>query len=156
MMKAFKNLFIFTALCAVITHMSTVSASNYNFSKMPYAELARNLEVFNKSSKPITVIAEDGQQRFNMPSAQIFTVEPGEKSMQNINMNKPLKLTITEGNVTTKYNINAIGKTKYLTWNSAKNPSLYPQTGPLNGLRGVTESGMPLKTNLTQGTIIKE
>lgn len=155
-MKTIKKVYIFMSLCTAAAQASNPLSRNFNFSGLPYTETARNLELFNKSSKPIIVIAEDGQQRFNMPSARTFSVEPGQKSMQNIQMNKPLKLTITEGTMTAKYNINAIGKTKYLTWNSTKNPSLYPQTGPLNGWRGVTESGMPLKNNLDQGAITKE
>ena len=49
--------------------------------------------------------------------------------------------------------INAPGKTKYLTWNPAKSPYLYPQTGPLMGLLSRTSSGYPLAVNVKQSDI---
>ena len=58
---------------------------------------------------------------------------------------------------TYKYNINAQGKTKYLTWNPAKFNTaakyFYPQTGKFGGLLGTSESGNSLEKNITQSDI---
>jgi hypothetical protein len=52
-----------------------------------------------------------------------------------------------------KYTIKPGHKTVFVTFTSAKTPSLYPQTGPLKGLLGKTETGLPLKNNLSASDI---
>lgn len=52
-----------------------------------------------------------------------------------------------------KYTIKPGHKTVFVSFTSAKTPSLYPQTGPLKGLLGKTETGLPLKNNLSASDI---
>lgn len=54
------------------------------------------------------------------------------------------------------YDLNAPGKTKYVTWNPAKSPTLYPQTGTYMGLSGKSDSGWPLSSNLQQSQIVNK
>jgi hypothetical protein len=52
-----------------------------------------------------------------------------------------------------KYTITPGHKTVFVSFTSSKTPSLYPQTGPLKGLLGKTETGLPLKNNLSSSDI---
>lgn len=52
------------------------------------------------------------------------------------------------------YELNAPGKTKYLSYAPAKTPALYPQTGTFMGLSGKSDSGYPLGSNLSQSQIV--
>ena len=52
-----------------------------------------------------------------------------------------------------KYTIKPGHKTVFVSFTSSKTPSLYPQTGPLKGLLGKTETGLPLKNNLSGSDI---
>lgn len=60
---------------------------------------------------------------------------------------------IRHGRGSYKYTIRPGHKTVFVSFNTEKSPSLYPQTGPLKGLLGKTESGLPLKNNLKAGMI---
>ena len=98
-------------------------------------------------------------------------IAPNQKFLQDIDVSQPIQLGIYDPKVkistgtfsreiTPKpnhfYSLNAPGKTKYLTWNPAKAPYLYPQTGTFMGLSGKSDSGYPLGSNLTQGQIVKK
>lgn len=159
-MKITKNIFV-SIVSVVVLMFSQVSFAGT-------AELLKKIqgpgfEVFNKASNPITItIFMDGA------FLRYADIGSNQKFLLNIDVNKPMQLGIY--NQKTKistgtfsrditpapqylYTLNAPGKTKYLTWNPAKSPSLYPQTGPLMGLLGKSDSGYPLSSNLTQGQI---
>jgi len=123
-------------------------------------------EVYNKATGPITItIFMDGK------FSQTADISPNGKFLKDIDTKAPMQLGIY--NQVTKiststfsreitpapnhfYNLNASGKTKYLTWNPAKSPALYPQTGTFMGISGKSDSGYPLSANITQGQITKK
>jgi hypothetical protein len=53
------------------------------------------------------------------------------------------------------YTIRPGHKTVYLTFNPEKSPAVYPQTGPLKGFLGKTETGLPLKNNVSASNIVQ-
>lgn len=53
------------------------------------------------------------------------------------------------------YTIRPGSKTVFLSFSPDKSPNVYPQTGPLKGWLGKTESGLPLKNNLPASAITK-
>ena len=120
-------------------------------------------ELFNKASNTITVTIF-----INDKFAETRDVAPQGKLTKTIDLNQPIQIgiynkvtKITTGffsreitpNPDYFFELDASGKTKYVTWNPAKSPSLYPQTGPLMGLMGKTESGYPLSDNLKKEQI---
>ena len=118
-------------------------------------EAVTNFELFNKASEPINY-------KLSIYRRQILygNIESNEKSKEifdlkneNVSENDAIYLEIITSTGTTKFRIVAPNKTKYVTWNPAKSPSLYPQTGPMWGLKGTTESGLPLNNNVTQSQI---
>jgi len=111
-------------------------------------------EIFNKATNPITVTLF-----VNDKFMRTRDVAHQGKFEENIDVNQPIQIgiynkvtKISTGFISREitpspdyfYEINAPGKTKYVTWNPAKSPSLYSQTGPLMGLTGKTESGYPV------------
>jgi hypothetical protein len=97
-------------------------------------------------------------------------VQSNQKFLKTVDINKPIRIGIynqptknistsfLSGAITPQpnvvYELNAPGKTKYVTWNPSKSPFLYPQTGPLMGMTGKSDSGYPLSNNLAQSQII--
>lgn len=123
-------------------------------------------ELFNKASHTISIaVLIDG----NLTTADIAS---GSKFLKDVDVSKTIRLGIynkptkgistafLSGAITPQpdaiYDLNAAGKTKYITYNPSKSPALYPQTGPLMGLRGKTESGYPLGSNLSQSQIVSK
>lgn len=123
-------------------------------------------EVYNKASNPITItIFIDGAfERY-------ADINAGGKFLKDIDVKKPMQIgiynkvtKISTGTfsreITPKpdffYDLNASGKTKYLTWNPAKSPALYPQTGTFMGMSGKSDSGYPLSANLSASQIVRK
>ncbi|HLJ31836.1 MAG TPA: hypothetical protein VKU36_05330 [Candidatus Babeliales bacterium] len=160
-MKNIKNMLLtsITILCSFTTHISQAGTS-----ALLKKVQGPGFELFNKAPNTITVTVF-----IDNKFSETRDVAPQGKLLKNIDVNQPIQIGIY--NQVTKistgflsreitpqpdyfYEINAPGKTKYVTWNPAKSPSLYSQTGPLMGLMGKTESGYPL-SDLTKQEIVK-
>jgi hypothetical protein len=155
-MKSIKNMFI--SILSIIAFFSTsLSASN---NPTPI------VEIYNKDKDSIQVhISQFNYINLNVELLELHNIRSYTQYQffhPKINMNTALVISIFKNNkLIGKFNINAPGKTKYLTWNSAKQPFLYPQTGPLMGLmgrynpsgKGKTESGLPLNNNVSEEQI---
>ena len=141
-MKSIRNIFI----AIIATTMSLVHA-------------APNFELFNKAATPIRFkITSSGlheeitgfvksQGKFpgsiNSKGTAQITIIPDATGKEN---KEPSESDYKYSGET--YDITSEGKTIYLTWNPAKKPTLYPQTGPLMGFMGKTESGYSLSNNI--------
>ena len=116
-----------------------------------YAQ-ASPFELYNKANQTISVtIHEIGYQGY------AYTIESKGQLALDLNFAHTFYIAIIEGEtIIREFSIKPLGKrTMYLTWNPAKAPYLYPQTGPLMGLMGKTVSGLPLdkETNVDQSQI---
>jgi hypothetical protein len=160
-MKPIKNI--------LMTIVSVVSFFSAQSSIAGTAELLKKtqgpgFEFYNKASQPVSIaIIIDGQ----LTTADIAA---NGKFIKDVDLSKTIRLGIynktTKGISTTLltgaidpqpnfiYDLNAPKKTKYVTWNPAKTPALYPQTGTFMGLSGKTDSGYPLGSNLQQSQIV--
>jgi hypothetical protein len=121
-------------------------------------------EIVNKATQPISIVLVVNGQLTNT------TVAAGKKFTTSTPLNDVIQFGIYEkqtDNVTLHpssgslmpqptriYTLNAPGKTKYITWNPAKSPNLYPQTGTFMGLTGKSDSGYSLKNNMSQSQIV--
>jgi hypothetical protein len=146
-------------MVAILTSQSAVADASELLKKMQ----GPGFEVYNKASNAITItIFINGQ------FVQTADIGPNGKFLKDIDVKQPMQLGIYDQvtKISTStfsreitpapkyfYNLNALGKTKYLTWNPAKSPALYPQTGTFMGLSGKSDSGYPLSSNITQGQI---
>src|SRR6185312_16643994 len=107
----------------------------------PRMELYPGFELYNKALEPIAVAIAVGDDSFTST-----TIRQNQKLTLSIDRNKKLRIFILTGAkmhlhkmntlalaelyAEEKYTINAPPMTtKYLTWNPAKKPSLYPQRG---------------------------
>lgn len=126
-----------------------------------------NFELYNKDP-------EQGRIKLtllvgNTPIIKDKIIDSGEWFQAAINQYEPVKVTIFKVNQQYEYYvINAPSKTKFLSWNPSKSPSLYPQTGPMMGLMGryqhyipgagagKTETGLHLHNNVTENQIIRK
>jgi hypothetical protein len=117
-------------------------------------------ELYNKASHPITIESSIIGTRFK----QMATVAPNGKFPLKIDLDAAITLGIYNPRKTAQemmlpadyfYTIYSPGKTKYVTWNPAKNPSLYPQTGRFMGFSGISDTGYSLGNNLRASEIIK-
>jgi hypothetical protein len=139
-----------------------VSTTAYNI------HAALTFELFNKSDNNIRwILATENETLASMElAAGKKAYLPEEKN--KIAFDAPdllLSIIVTSdrNEHIYRHHILASGKTKYLTWNPAKQPHLYPQTGPLMGLmgkynpfgKGKTESGLPLNNNVQSSQITK-
>lgn len=160
---------IFLAVIATVSFFNSQSiiASMTQFSDLSkqLAQKSKNegpgFELYNKAPNTIYVINS---------FMDIIEIAPNNgKFAKDINLNDPISFSIynqkpsfsragPSANFTPviSVTINAPGKTKYLTWNPAKTPSLYPQTGQLMGLLGKSDTGWSLSKNLSQSQIIKK
>ncbi len=127
-------------------------------------QAAPSFELYNKADRAIGVIIQES----GWPRREKHIIQPQQQLSLDINIAHTLYISIfantntiqelqhkNDSNAQT-FGINALGKrTAYLTWNPAKRPYLYPQTGPWMGFLGKTESGWPLdkKTNVMQSQI---
>jgi len=101
--------------------------------------------VVQKDFESNTLISPSQGSRISAVRAQI-RVEDANKLMMYVEIRVP-------GRGDYKYTIKPGHKTVFVSFTSAKTPSLYPQTGPLKGLLGKTETGLPLKNNLSASDI---
>jgi hypothetical protein len=133
-MKSTKMIAIITGMiCSVIAFGSTIHA-------------VANFELYNKASKEITVTMKVGTNK-----KQVFRIPAGYAGQRDVTDNQPIYLLIQEEpgiSVNIFKKILPTDKTKYITFTPGKSPNVYPQTGPLWGLAGKTESGLSLKNNI--------
>lgn len=135
-MKRTKSISIVATIVALISTQYAQSA-------------APVLEIYNKSKNIINVTVRSNKATIEM------SIDPNTQRIphQPVDINSELSIFITEQNRSHGFYIKAPGKTKYLTWNPAKKTPLYPETGPLMGFMGKTESGLSLKNNVTRSEI---
>jgi len=145
-MKNVKStLFIFASIVTMVTSLSIAAVPNF--------------ELYNKANKAIGMVL--GSQQYIVQSMQQLPLTTNTSSTiyvevyPDTNSTAELKMKMAEFNPH-KFRIDAAGKTVYLSWNPSKSPSLYPQTGPLMGLMGKTESGYSLSNNITSSAIKKQ
>ena len=139
-MKNVKNISLAITIAALINTQCTQSA-------VPV------IEIYNKSNNVIKVTIFAGPNRVST-DAVVYSNDTW-KPTQAVDPNSVLDIHITDGRVY-HFNIQAPGKTKYLTWNPAKSMPLYPETGPLLGLMGQTKSGLSLKNNVSSSQITQK
>jgi hypothetical protein len=125
-------------------------------------ETAPSFELFNKSAKPIGIKIQKlgySPTKHIIPSQKQLPLEINDiTQIRYLAIYEDASTMDTITGSSKDFKINPQGKkTVYLTWNPAKAPYLYPQTGPLMGMLGKTESGLPLdkKTNIEQNQITK-
>lgn len=157
-MKSIKTLFLISTISIISLNINAGTSALLKKTQGP------GFELFNKASHTISVaLLIEGQL-----STQDVT--SGSKFLKDVDVSKPMRLGIynkptkgistalLSGAITPQpdfvYELNASGKTKYVTYNPSKNPALYPQTGPLMGITGKSDSGYPLGSNLSQSHII--
>ena len=144
-MKSIKSVFFSLVSVATVIASTNIDA-------------ATNFELYNKANGPIGVML--GSQQYFVQSMQQLPLTVNTSSTIYVEVypdtNSPaeLRMKMAEFNPN-KFSINAAGKTVYLSWNPSKSPSLYPQTGPLMGLMGKTESGLSLSNNVKSSEIKK-
>ena len=121
-----------------------------------------NFELFNKSAKPIGIKIQKlgySPTKHIIPSQKQLPLEINDITQTRyLSIYEDANTMDAIAGSSKDFKINPQGKqTVYLTWNPAKAPYLYPQTGPLMGMLGKTESGLPLdkKTNIEQKQIQK-
>ena len=121
-------------------------------------------EIINKATQPISIaLVVNGQltnttvgagKKFatSTPVSDVIQFGIYEKQTDNVTLHPSSGSLMPQP--TRIYTLNAPGKTKYITWNPAKSPNLYPQTGTFMGLTGKSDSGYSLKNNMTQSQIV--
>lgn len=141
--------------------------STLSFSKFLNAE--PNFEFYNKRNvaKGIKIgdvaitISNAKDSKFRNEAQH---VDSGEKLQADIDFNKDTIIKFYENigstgimssnKVVGEYKVKASpGKTCYVSFITSKEPYMYPQTGPLKGWTGKTESGLNLKNNIKQEDI---
>jgi len=126
-----------------------------------------HFEIFNKSGKVINFVLEDENSKNlsnDMYSKQIFTTIADNKKLRLLNIDPKASYLISiqpfGASKTLKFIIepNNTRKNIFLTWDDRdiKKEYLRPQSGPLKGLMGKTESGLPLGGNIKQADIDKK
>jgi len=165
-MKMIKNVLL--TVISVIGFFSTQSsiASAGGTSGLLKSIQGPGFELYNKASQTISIAV--------IINGQLITanVGAGQKFTKIVDLNDTIRLgifnkqtpgistTLITGAITPQpdaiYDLNASGKTKYLTWNPAKSPALYPQTGTFMGMSGKSDSGYPLSANLQQSQIVNK
>ena len=147
-MKNFKSIALLIGFFAI----NTVAAVDPGF------------EFVNKATQPVSIaLVVNGQltnatvpagKKFSTstPLADIIQFGIYEKQTDNVTLHPSSGSLMPQP--TRIYTLNAPGKTKYITWNPAKSPNLYPQTGTLMGWSGKSDSGYSLKNNMSQSQIV--
>ena len=157
-MKSIKNIFVtIVSAIALFSTQSSVTGTSGLLKSMQ----GPGFELFNKAPQTVSVgLVIDGKlvDSKSVGAGQKFVKDIDTKGTMRIGIfntaPKNISADLTGANAI--YNINASGKTKYVTYNPAKAPYLYPQTGPLMGLTGKSDSGYPLSSNLQQSQITKK
>ena len=167
-MKNIKNMLLsIVSIAAFATSQSIIASSApTGTSGLLKSIQGPGFEMYNKATNPITItIFIDGAfDRF-------ADINANGKFVKDIDTKKPMQVGIYDkvtkiatGTFSREitpapkalYNLNAPGKTKYLTWNPAKSTALYPQTGTFMGLSGKSDSGYPLSDNISQSQITRK
>lgn len=137
-------------LLTIITLVST----QFTQSAERFFNVTPTIEIYNKIKNDIYVVINDISTNYLIENITIRPNEQWKNSAEHaIDKNSKLKIKIVSDQKTKTFTINAPGKTKYLSWDPAKSPSLYPQTGTLFGLLGKTKSGLSLKNNVSSSEI---
>jgi|SRR4030095_7748437 hypothetical protein len=162
-MKMMKNTLL--AVISMISFFSTQS-SIAGTSGLLKSMQGPGFELYNKASQTISIAV--------IINGQLTTanVGAGQKFTKTVDLNETIRLgifnkqtpnistTFMTGAITPQpdaiYDLNASGKTKYVTWTPSKSPSLYPQTGTFMGMSGKSDSGYPLSANLQQSQIVNK
>lgn len=124
-----------------------------------------NFELYNKSKaafKTNAIIKVFGgtilQGDIGSPKQKTYAIASNVSRAQ-IKVDDPAKfgiyLEILHTDGTHTYTIRPGSKNVYLSFSPDKSPNVYPQTGPLKGWLGKTESGLSLKNNLPESSITK-
>ena len=111
-----------------------------------------NFEFYNKSDKDVVITLKIGNDR-----RPAFHVPAGYAAQRTVPNNQTILLAIEHkgtGIANIYKKILPTEKTKYISFSPNKKPNAYPQTGPWMGLKGTTESGLPLRNNLSQDYIV--
>ena len=162
-MQSIKNVFVSILLTIIV--FNTSLSSNAPTTSIPV------VEIYNKDEDSILIqvgIDKTGEGKIYHMIAYATIPSNAQGKILSSNViniqTQVLRISILKNNeVVGEFSIKAPGKTKYLTWSSAKKPSLYPQTGPLMGLmgrynplgQGKTESGLPLHNNVSEKQIVE-
>ena len=151
-MKNTKNMLLSMTIIAALC--SAQSAQSAEFFDAP------TIEIFNKKEECVVAITN-----LNNGAVMVMGIPSNQTKRHDTDINAKLKMQFWSlgGRPMGAFIINAPGKTKYLSWNTAKSIPLYPQTGPLKGLfgrynpfgKGTTESGLSLSNNITEKQITK-
>lgn len=160
-MKNMKNI--------LITIVSAISFLNMQSAK---ASQGPGFEFYNKDTDYFNISTITIALVFNKDpkTAIIADIGPSKKFSTTINLNDEILLCVFKkqtpitsvssiSDITQKkpnyvYVINAPGKTKYVSFNTAKAPHwVYPQTGTLMGLTGKSDSGYSLKNNIKESDL---
>jgi hypothetical protein len=110
-----------------------------------------NFELLNKSTKPITVRMKIGS---NQPTS--FVIPAGLAGRKNVPNDRSIFLMIQEEGMAGQgifKQITQTERTKYLTFDPTKRPTVYPQTGTYMGLSSKTSTGLSLKNNVDKDYI---
>jgi hypothetical protein len=162
-MKSIKNIFVtIVSAIAFFTTQSSVAGTSGLLKSIQ----GPGFELYNKAPQTISVgLVINGKlvDSKSVGAGQKFLKDIDTKGTVRIGIfnTPPKNISADLSSANAIYEINASGKTKYVTWNPAKAPYLYPQTGPLMGLAnlvgmGKTESGYTLNDNIQQSQITKK
>ncbi len=114
------------------------------------------IEFYNKNqdSIQVNIIDISGSSQKTITTAYVSGDQQWNSGSRVINMTTKLLIELLKQNkLIARFEVDAPGKTKYMSIDLNKTPALYPQTGPLLGLMGKTKSGLPLKNNVSAGQI---
>lgn len=126
-----------------------------------------HFEIYNKSMKDIwfALLDKDLKDRSqDVYGKQAITMIPANKKLRLLNIDPKASYTIfissakAQEDLKFKIKANNARKNIFLTWDDSdpkKKEFLRPQSGPLKGLLGKTESGLSLSGNIKQSDIEK-
>lgn len=145
------NIFFICGVCNAEAHITTLANSPREIGKLR-VNMAPSLEIYNKSAHDISVSVVQDKARtpfVNVASGNCFEANPAMKQEFTIyiidNAQRSIMVTMRPD-----------GKNMYLTWDDESIRSGFRvQTGPMNGLKGVTESGLSLKNSVNKDELQK-
>lgn len=114
------------------------------------------IELYNKNQDSIQVNIVDisGSTQKTITTAYISGNQQWNSGSRVIDMNSKLLIELLKQNkLIARFEVNAPGKTKYMSIDLNKTPSLYPQSGAYMGISDKTKSGLSMKNNLSAGQI---
>lgn len=164
----FLNNLTLIGICAFIASSTLNAGAEELRIKMWHEAYGPGFEIQNKgnaiwvavaldgSLKDFFKLAENGKKQLTITGDESILLGVYDKE-PTINPRGVAGTTFLGSSPNYKYEINAQGKTKYLTYNPAKFNNeakyFYPQTGTFLGLLGTSSSGHSLKKNITQSEI---